>query len=174
MIEALLALDVPWGRVGVWQVDERVVPDGGADRNANQLAGLQERCAVHLMPVTASDRRAAARRYAATLPERFDVVHLGVGDDGHTASWPPDRPDIATSPRAVELVDEFRGLPRMTLTEHVLNGARSRVVLATGAPKRPVIERWLLGDAALPITRIRRTDTWLFVDGPAAPSAPLH
>jgi 6-phosphogluconolactonase/glucosamine-6-phosphate isomerase/deaminase len=174
MIEALLTLDVPWEFVGVWQVDERVAPDGDDERNANQLAGLQQRCAVHLMPVTASDLRSAARRYATGLPERFDVVHLGVGDDGHTASWPPDRPGIATSDRDVEVVEEFHGLPRMTLTERVVNGARSRVVLAMGDRKRPVIERWLLGDVEQPITRVRRTGTWVYLDGPAAPGAPLH
>ena len=174
MIEALLGLDVPWERIGVWQVDERVAPDGDDARNASQLTELQGRCDVHLMPVTGSDLRASARRYAARLPERFDVVHLGIGDDGHTASWPPGRPEVPTSERPVELVDEFHGLPRMTLTQGVVNGARARVVLATGARKRPVIERWLLGDAELPISRVRRAGTWVVLDDPAAPDAPLH
>ncbi|CAE7941470.1 pgi1, partial [Symbiodinium sp. KB8] len=152
MFEALLDLDVPWTEVAVWQVDERVAPDGDDARNANQLTGLAERCRVHAMPVTAADLRAAARRYAAGLPDRIDVVHLGGGDDGHTASWPPDRPAIPTSDRPVELVDEFNGLPRMTLTQSVVGAARARVVLATGERKRPMIERWLLGDDDLPIT----------------------
>ena len=174
MFEALLDLDVPWEGVAVWQVDERVAPDGDDSRNANQLSGLARRCRVHTMPVTASDLRAAARRYASGLPQRFDVVHLGVGDDGHTASWPPGRPEIPASERGVELVDEFNGLPRLTLTESVVDGARARVVLATGERKRPIIERWLLGDASLPITRIRRADTWTYLDPAAAPRAPLH
>ena len=174
MIAALVELDVPWDGVVVWQVDERVAPDGSDDRNAGQLDPLRTRCEVRPMPVTATDLRAAARRYAAELPARFDVVHLGVGDDGHTASWPPAEPDVATSDRPVELVGEFHGLPRMTLTASVVNGARSRVVLATGARKRPVIERWLLGDADLPISRVRRQDTWVYLDEPAAPDVPLH
>ena len=174
MIEALLGLDVPWDRVAVWQVDERVAPDGDDARNAEQLTTLAGRCRVHTMPVTAADLRAAARRYAAGLPPRFDVVHLGVGDDGHTASWPPAQAEIATSERAVEVVDEFNGLPRMTLTESVVNGARARVVLAVGDAKRPMIERWLLGDPALPITRVRRGATWAYLDAAAAPDAPLH
>jgi 6-phosphogluconolactonase/glucosamine-6-phosphate isomerase/deaminase len=174
MISALLADDVPWDRVEVWQVDERVAPDGDETRNANQLNGLSERCAVHLMPVTASDLRAAARRYALGLPSRFDVVHLGVGDDGHTASWPPGRPEIASSPRRVELVDEFHGQPRMTLTTSVVDGARSRVVLARGASKRPIIERWLLGADDLPISWVRRTATRIYLDEAAAPPAALH
>src|SRR5262245_32507568 len=80
MIEALLGERLPWEAITVWQVDERVAPDGHPDRNAVQLDGLP--CTVRLMPVTAKDRRAAAARYARSLPDRFDLVHLGVGDDG--------------------------------------------------------------------------------------------
>ncbi|HWL41349.1 MAG TPA: 6-phosphogluconolactonase [Ilumatobacter sp.] len=160
-----------WDAIGVWQVDERVAPDGDPARNAGQLAGLP--CRVYPMPVTAVDVRAAARRYAARLPDRFDVVHLGLGADGHTASWPPGRPDVITSDRAVELVDEFNGFPRMTLTGRVVNGARERFVLAGGADKRPMVERWLLGDRSLPVTAVRRTNTTAFLDHNAAPPSPV-
>lgn len=163
---------VDWSAVTVWQVDERVAPDGDAGRNANQLAGLP--CRVLTMPVTARDLRAAARRYAVSLPARFDVVHLGLGDDGHTASWPPGRPEVITSERPVELVSVFNGFERMTVTGAVVNGARSRLVFTVGASKRPMVERWLLGDRSLPITAVRRTGTVLFVDPAAAPSGPLH
>lgn len=161
---------VPWPAVTVWQVDERVAPAGDPARNAGQLDPLP--CRVLPMPVTAADLRAAARRYAAGLPDRFDVVHLGLGVDGHTASWPPGRPDIVGSDRAVELVDEFNGLPRMTLTGRVVNSARARFVLAAGPDKRDMVERFLLGDAALPITAVRRTGTRLFLDPAASPGAP--
>jgi 6-phosphogluconolactonase/glucosamine-6-phosphate isomerase/deaminase len=172
MIAALTSMDVPWSDVGVWQVDERVAPDDDDARNAVQLAVLAALpCRVRLMPVTAGDLRAAARRYAATLPERFDVVHLGLGDDGHTASWPPGRNDISGSARPVELVDSFNGLPRMTITRAVVNGARSRVVLTTGSNKAPMVERWFLRDSELPITSVRRADTWVFLDDAAAPPA---
>ena len=169
MIAALVALDVAWDRVTVWQVDERIRPDGDPARNAGQLASLP--CRVRLMPVTSSNRRAAAARYAATLPDRFDVVHLGLGDDGHTASWPPGRPEVVTSARPVELADAFNGHDRMTLTGPVVNGARARIVLTTGASKRPMVERWLLLDRSLPITAVRRTGTVLVVDPAAAPAA---
>jgi 6-phosphogluconolactonase/glucosamine-6-phosphate isomerase/deaminase len=172
MLAALLGHPVPWDRVTVWQVDERVRPDGHPARNFGQLADLP--CRVRAMPVTAANRRAAAARYAASLPDRFDVVHLGLGDDGHTASWPPGRPEIAASERPVELVDDFNGHDRMTLTRPVVNGARARLVLSTGASKRPMVERWLLRDDSLPISAVRRTGTVVFLDEPAAPRAVLE
>jgi 6-phosphogluconolactonase/glucosamine-6-phosphate isomerase/deaminase len=167
MIGVLVAEDVPWQAVTVWQVDERVAPDGHKDRNALQLAGLP--CTVRLMPVTGTDLRAAAARYARSLPDRFDVVHLGVGDDGHTASWPPGNHDVLMSERRVELVPPFNGRRRMTLTPAVVNSARVRVVLATGAAKRPVITRWLHGDRTLPIATVKRSGTTVYLDPAAAP-----
>lgn len=169
MIESLTTDEVPWSAVTVWQVDERIAPDGHAARNANQLTCLP--CEVRVMPVTAADLRAGARRYAASLPERFDIVHLGLGSDGHTASWPPVDRAVERSDRPVELVPVFNDWRRMTLTRSVVNGARSRVVLATGAAKRPVVERWFLDDRDLPISAVRRSATWVFLDAAAAPAA---
>jgi 6-phosphogluconolactonase/glucosamine-6-phosphate isomerase/deaminase len=167
MIDALLGEHVPWKAVTAWQVDERVAPDGHPDRNAGQLDGLP--CTVRLMPVTARDLRRAAGRYARSLPDRFDVVHLGIGDDGHTASWPPGNCDVLTSDRLVEVVPPFNGRARMTLTPRVVNAARARLVLATGAGKQPVIARWLDGDLTLPIAAVRRTATTVVLDPTAAP-----
>ncbi len=165
LIRALLDQDVPWETVTVWQVDERVAPDGDDDRNANQLAVLP--CVVRLMPVTNKDLRRSARQYGAKLPERFDVVHLGLGDDGHTASWPPGDDGPTVSERAVELVRDFHGMDRMTLTKRVVNHARARVVLTTGASKRPVVDRWLDGATDLPIAAVKRSDTFVFLDDAA-------
>lgn len=165
LLAALAAADVPWPNVGVWQVDERVAPDGDPERNATQLAGFPGD--VHLMPVTAPDLDDAARRYAATLPERFDVVHLGIGPDGHTASWPPGDPVIgSTAP--VGLSREYQGRVRMTLTPPVIDAARARVVLATGDAKAPIIARWLEGDTSLPIARVPDAGTTVVLDPPAA------
>lgn len=175
MIDALLELDVPWPAVSLWQVDERVAPDGDPARNATQLDRLGKLpCRISLMPVTASELRAAARRYAAGLPDRFDIVHLGIGNDGHTASWPPGVDGIADSNRPVEITDPFNEWRRMTVTRSVVNGARSRVVLATGSTKQPIVERWLLADRSLPITAVRRTGTWVFLDDAAAPRVTLQ
>ncbi len=169
MITSLLDQDVPWATTTVWQVDERVAPDGDTARNARQLEVLP--CRVRLMPVTSGDLRRAARQYGVALPERLDVVHLGLGDDGHTASWPPGDAGPISSRRPVELVGRFHGLPRMTLTRRVVNGARSRAVLTVGSEKRAAVERWLLRDRTLPITAVRTTSTWVFLDQAAAPPA---
>ena len=93
MLGRLAALDLPWADIGIWQVDERVAPDGDPDRNADQLDGVPGDAppdAGHGAPTSTGRRRATP----ASLPDRFDVVHLGMGADGHTASWPPGDPVI--------------------------------------------------------------------------------
>lgn len=171
MLAALAAMDVPWDAVTVFQVDERVAPDGDPARNIALLDVLPGAATVHPMPVMASDLGAACARYAALLPRRLDVVHLGIGDDGHTASWPPgDR--VAESPDPVALSGTYRGHVRMTLTPSVVNAARHRLVLAAGADKASPLERWLLGDESVPVHRVRRSDTVVVVDRAAAARLP--
>src|SRR5690349_11399881 len=84
--------DVPWESVELFQVDERIAPMGDDDRNLTHLReSLPERAweRMHPMPVDSSNLDAAAAQYAALLPESIDVVHLGIGPDGHTASLVP-------------------------------------------------------------------------------------
>ena len=170
VLSALADLPIPWADVVVWQVDERIAPDGDPNRNAAQLTDLPAR--LHLMPVTDSDLVDAADRYAESLPERFDVVHLGLGDDGHTASWPPDDKRVLASRRMVEVTDEFRGFRRMTLTPDVVNAARARIVIAVGTSKAPAVRRWLLRDRTIPIERVWRKGTRVFLDAAAAGELP--
>ena len=172
MLAALARLQVPWDSTTVFQVDERIAPDGDPDRNASLLDVLRGcRPSIRLMPVTAGDLGAARRRYAALLPDRLDVVHLGVGDDGHTASWPPGDP-VIDDHRTVAISGEYKGRVRMTLTVPAVNAARHRMVLATGPAKAPVIEGWLLHDHALPIDRVSRTNTIVVLDADAAARLP--
>lgn len=176
LVEALAAATLAgggWGAVTVWQVDERVAPDGDDDRNANALVALTEAGArVHPMPVTADDLVAAAATYATSLPARFDVVHLGVGDDGHTASWPPDDPIVdEPADRLVALSDVFNGRVRMSLLPTPVNAAVSRVVLVTGADKAGAIAAWLEGasfDGDLPVRHVHRRGTTVILDASAA------
>jgi 6-phosphogluconolactonase/glucosamine-6-phosphate isomerase/deaminase len=174
MIEALAGMPVPWEATTVFQVDERVAPDGDPDRSASLLEVLRPLGpTIHLMPVTDPDLEAAARRYAALLPARLDVVHLGIGDDGHTASWPPGDPVIDNS-GAVAVSGEYKGRVRMTMTVHTVNAARRRLVLVTGSAKAPIVERWLLHDPQLPANRISRTGTHVVLDAEAAARLPFQ
>lgn len=181
MFDALVHLDVPWGSVELHQVDERVAPHGSADRNATQLedhllAPLRaagrgpHRRDVHLLPVEAHDLARAVRSAGRRLDDGapFDVVHLGLGDDGHTASWPPGTA-VPHEP-ALAVVGPFHGLVRVTMTQRVVNSARSRVVVVSGASKATAVERWISGDRDVPISRVRRTATIVILDEAAAGS----
>lgn len=171
LLRAVGRQDVPWDRVTVWQVDERVAPDGDADRNVNALSMLPDAVTVKPMPVTSKDLRRAATRYGESLPERFDIVHLGVGADGHTASWPPNDP-VIDSTRPVDLSREYQGRIRMTITPRVVNAARRRLVYVTGKRKGPVITDWLNGGRSAPISRVRKSDTVVVLDPGASSGLP--
>jgi len=165
MLGRLAELEVPWVRVGVWQVDERVAPDGDADRNATQLDALGG--THHLMPVTDDDLDDASARYAERLPDRFDVVHLGMGPDGHTASWPPGDPVVERG-EPVALSQPFQGRVRMTLTPAVVNRARARIVLLHGSDKAAALRDWIEGTGAVPIAHLVDSNTIVIADGAAA------
>ncbi len=168
MLALLAELDLPWSGVTAYQVDERVAPDGDPDRNAPLLDVLPLRGRhVKLMGVTSRDLDAACRRYATTLPERFDIVHLGIGDDGHTASWPPGDP-VVERREPVAMCGMFNGHIRMTLTPVVVNAARFRLVEVSGAAKAAAVHGWMAGDASLPISRVRGTGTLAVLDAAAA------
>jgi 6-phosphogluconolactonase/glucosamine-6-phosphate isomerase/deaminase len=164
MLASLATLTLPWPHVHIWQVDERVAPDGDAVRNANQIAALEAIGAVlHKMPVTATNLAEAAGAYGRALPQHLDIVHLGIGDDGHTASWPPGDPVLhATAPCVV--VGPFNGTMRMTLTPPVVNGARARMFLAGGAGKRPMVERLIAQDPSIPSSHVQPADTTVLTD----------
>jgi len=171
LLESIARADVPWEQVSVWQVDERVAPDGHPDRNVVALSALPAAVRVHPMPVTDGDLDRAAADYAAGLPETFDVVHLGVGDDGHTASWPPgDR--VVESGLPVDLSGAYQGRVRMTLTPSVVNASRCRLVYVLGRDKAKVMSRWLLGDDSPPIGLVERTNTVVVLDAEAASLLP--
>ena len=140
---------IPWSNMDVFQVDERVAPQGDADRNLTHLRNsLLERA----MPVEDIDLAAAAERYATKLreiagsPPTLDLVHLGIGPDGHTASLVPGDPVLEITGMTVALTGEYQGHQRMTLTYSVLNHARHILWLVTGRDKAPMLPRLQAGD----------------------------
>ncbi len=178
MFGILATLAVDWQRMTVFQVDERVAPDGDDDRNASSLcAALLDRVdlpagARLLMPVTAVDIERAAIDYGALIDAaQLDIVHLGLGDDGHTASWPPGDP-VVTLANSVAVTGLFNGRRRMTFTRGPVNSARSRIVEVVGESKALPIAQWLLHDSHLPIEHVRRGNTTVVLDEAAASALP--
>ena len=116
------------------------------------------------MPVTDPDLGAAARRYAASLPSELDVVHLGLGDDGHTASLVPDDPSLDVVDSTVAITRDYRGHRRMTLTYPALHRARRIVWFAAGESKRPMLARLVAGDPTIPAGRVASDRAVLITD----------
>ena len=181
LFDELTHRPLPWRSIHVFQVDERVVPTGHPDRNLTGLTKhLIERVPipeanVHPMPVEASDLEAAAAGYAAELAEatgeggRLDLVHLGLGEDGHTASWPPGDPVVDITDADVAVVGPFNGYRRMTLTPPPVNQAGSILWQIDGASKAPALARLLAGDPEIPASRVRREGTVVLATRSAAP-----
>jgi len=161
--------EMPWEEVGIWQVDERVAPDGDRDRNLTGIEPVIPSAAdLRPMPVTEPDLEAAADRYATSLPETFDLVHLGMGEDGHTASLVPGDPVLDVTDRDVAVTGEYRGLRRMTVTYPVLDRAGLALWLITGSDKAPMVPRLLAGDRSIPAGRVATAEQLVVVDAAAA------
>lgn len=176
MLRALADEDVPWPALHLFQVDERVAPAGHPDRNLTHIAESLLAHAplpagqVHALPVEAQDLSAAARDYGALLrarcgtPPVLDLVHLGLGADGHTASLVPGDPALDVTDAEVAITGPYQGRRRLTLTCPVLDAARRVLWLATGSEKRPMLARLRAGDRSIPAGRIETARALLLAD----------
>ena len=170
MFAELTEMDVPWSSTEIFQVDERVAPDGDAVRNLTHLHESLDRVPAQVvpMPVTDADLEAAAGAYAARLPDAFDVVHLGLGPDGHTASLVPGDPVLDVADRLVAVTDPYQGHRRMTLTYPILNRSRCVLFVVTGAEKVSALTALRTGDRAIPAGRISGERALVIADAAAA------
>jgi len=186
MLRALLDEDVPWEHVHLLQVDERIAPAGSTERNLTHLREslldhVHLRCEqVHTMSVEAVDLEAACAQYAAILsgvagsPAVLDLVHLGLGPDGHTASLVPGDKVLDVTGVDVALTGPYQGRRRMTLTYPVLNRARRVLWVVTGAEKMVMLARLLDGDLSIPAGRVRRDLALVVADRAAAGKSAGH
>jgi 6-phosphogluconolactonase len=180
MLRLLAGEDVPWKDVHVFQVDERVAPSGDPDRNLTHLresllgAVKLPPAQLHAMPVEEKDLAAAAAAYGRELesiagsPPVLDLVHLGLGPDGHTASLVPGDTSLEVTRADVTLAGPYQGRLRMTLTYPVLDRARRILFLVTGADKVPMLARLKAGDRSIPAGRVRSDNSVVLADAAAA------
>ena len=180
MLRMLSKQEVPWGGVCVLQVDERIAPAGDPDRNLTHLReALLENAPidpaqVYPMPVEMPDTRDAAAEYSRTLekiagsPPIIDLVHLGLGPDGHTASLVPGDPVLQVSDRDVAITGMYHGRKRITLTYPVINRARQILWVVTGSEKVKALKQLENADLSIPGGQIRRNQSLILADQAAA------
>jgi 6-phosphogluconolactonase len=180
MLRALGTEKLPWPAIHVVQVDERVAPAGHPDRNLTHLReSLFDHAPlvpeqVHDMPVESPDLEAAASQYAATLrkiagsPPVLDLIHLGLGPDGHTASLVPGDPVLNIEDADVAVNGVYQGRRRMTLTYPIINRSRRILWVVTGSEKVRMLNRLLDGDESIPAGRVRRERALVIADTAAA------
>jgi 6-phosphogluconolactonase len=165
--------DMPWADTELFQVDERVAPEGDPARNLTNLhASIGDAPArVHSMPVNDPDLAAAAAAYATVLPQSFDLVHLGLGPDGHTASLVPGDPVLDVTDALVAVTQPYQDHRRMTLTYPALARADQIMWLITGSDKRDALSKLLAGDESIPAGRVLATRSLVLADAAAAGQA---
>ncbi|MFN3215701.1 MAG: 6-phosphogluconolactonase [Acidimicrobiales bacterium] len=182
MFDHLATIDLAWASVHVLAVDERNVARDHPDSNWAEIDARLLRptgatghpfTVAPTAPPTVHDllaRSDAARLDDLLAASAIDVVHLGLGDDGHTASWPPGV--VVPDDRTVAAIGPFNGHPRITLTPPPINGACLRVWLVTGASKRQQLAALAEATSAAPAALVRRDDTVVFADPAAGGSQP--
>jgi 6-phosphogluconolactonase len=182
MLRALSDQDMPWEKVHLVQVDERVAPAGHQDRNLTHLRDSLLKQArlpmdhIYAMPVEAANLKAAAAQYDETLqelagsPPVLDLAHLGLGPDGHTASLVPGDSALDATDTDVALTGLYQGRRRMTLTYPILNRSRCILWLVTGSEKAEMLARLRDGDLSIPAGLVHREQAIVLADRAAAAS----
>jgi 6-phosphogluconolactonase len=173
MFEALAVEDLDWQFMHIFQVDERLV---AADSPKRNFAAIREHLLAHVsippeqvypMPVALADPDAAAASYAGTLRRVLgphgvlDLVHLGLGADGHTASLLPGDPALESTTDVI-VSRYYQGSRRLSLSLPVISAAHQRLWLVVGAGKDDAVQRLLSGDTTLPAGRVNPQNSVLY------------
>jgi 6-phosphogluconolactonase len=156
MFEQLSNDFVQWDRTRIFQVDERVVAADGDLRNLKSLRAslLGTEAPINAMDVDNPDLDEACRDYAALLPVRFDLIHLGLGPDGHCASLIPGDPVLEVTDRLVAISGPYQDTMRMTLTYPALARGTQLLWLVSGEDKRDALAKLLDSDPSIPAGRV--------------------
>lgn len=180
MIKELATEDLSWEKVFLFQVDERIAPDGHQDRNMTQLfkalqgTSLITRLNIFPMHVIAEDLEQACTEYADIIKDitetgKLDLVHLGIGTDGHTASLIPDDEVLEVRDRDVALTNHpYQGRQRMTLTYPMINQAEKILWVITGEEKAEMLNRLLNQDSTIPAGKISQQQAVILTEESAA------
>ena len=183
-LEELITRQVPWHALQVVQVDERVVAGDDPRRNFTRMyellckRGRLDTKHLHPMPVERPDPDLAAREYAKTLatvagsPPILDIVQLGLGADGHTASLLPGGATLKIADRDVAATEAYSGTRRITLTLPCINRARAHCWLITGTQKAARLRELLAGRTEIPAVKVSRDNAVVFADAAALTREP--
>lgn len=161
--------ELPWSKTELFQVDERIAPAGSPDRNLTHLiAALSIGAQGSLRPMPVDDGEEGAARYAERLPESLDLIHLGLGPDGHTASLVPGDPVLDVTDRRVAITGgEYQGTHRMTLTYPAIAAAKRLLWIVTGEEKRAPLAKMMSADPSIPAGRIEFRESVVVADSAA-------
>lgn len=156
---------MPWSRISLYFGDERCVPQNTPESNGHAVTvrlfpgGVPQGLRLHRM-CGEGEPDQAARDYEALLPRRIDILLLGLGEDGHTASIFPGSVALDEERRRVmPVIGRKPPFQRLTITPPVIRGARHLLVMARGEEKAEAV-RWALGEGCVPAALAESGD-WL-------------
>lgn len=163
---------IAWDRTTIYQVDERAVPEDDDLRNLKHIraALATTNATIEPMDVANPDLEAGAREYAVRIPGRFDLIHLGLGPDGHCASLIPNDPVLQVTDRLVAVAGPYQDTMRMTLTYPALARANQLLWLVSGEDKIDALAKLLDGDTSIPAGRVEASASMVMADRAALPA----